>query len=769
MKNSILFLFVIVSFCSLLNSVIWEIKQDGTGDFSTIQEGINASSNADTVLVFPGIYYENINYNGKNITVGSLNLITGEEQYISQTIIDGNQNGSCVQVMSGEDSTATLQGFSIVNGSGYPANHGPYGGGVYINNSELDIKNCLIKDNIAYRGGGIYIRYSRLFIEGTKLFNNHAYSSGGAIYLTHYSEIDFNDDDLCNIYLNYAAKGNDIYKASSCPPMIANVDTFTVAENSLYFINSTSSTGVPLNDVILNANHGKIEQVYCDLYVSAEGDNANSGLTFEEPLKTLNYALALLSGISDEVYTVHVANGYYSKSLNQQCFPLNMPGNVSLVGQSMEGVIWDAESLSSFTYDTQASQSYTIKNITFLNSYERTLGAVALLINADQISSVVITFENLIFSGCIRRGGYLIFPSMRTAVFKNITAIDNQSTFLRIHNCSRNIRVFELENIKISTNVEPIDSSIYNFDQLNLDANFSDIIDIVIKNVEITNNVEYECGPDPFVSCSAIYMLTGIKLSMINCTIGNNILPTGAPRSGAIYTSNIDNHVVIHNSILYGDNHPEIYIYGYNDPSHYSSVTVSHSLVEGGQAGIQNPFSWNQVYWLDGNLNTDPLWLGSGDYPYALQSGSPCIDAGTLDLPDGIELPEFDLAGNPRIYGSTVDMGAYEWQGTGTEEVTTYFPLSTHITNYPNPFNPSTTISFSIGQNEQNQQVELSIFNIKGQKVKTLINAVVSATEVSCTWNGKDEAGKRVSSGQYTARLTINGEEKAVRKIMLVK
>jgi hypothetical protein len=91
------------------------------------------------------------------------------------------------------------------------------------------------------------------------------------------------------------------------------------------------------------------------------------------------------------------------------------------------------------------------------------------------------------------------------------------------------------------------------------------------------------------------------------------------------------------------------------------------------------------------------------------------------------------------------------------------------LTNYPNPFNPSTTISFSIEQNEQNQQVELSIFNIKGQKVKTLIDAVVSATEISCTWNGKDENGKRVSSGEYLARLTINGEEKAVRKMMVVK
>ena len=102
MKIKLFLLFVFVSVCSLLNSFTWAIKQDGTGNFATIQEGINASTNSDTVLVYPGTYFENINYNGKNITVTSLYLTTHDEQYINQTIIDGNQNGSCVRIMSGE-------------------------------------------------------------------------------------------------------------------------------------------------------------------------------------------------------------------------------------------------------------------------------------------------------------------------------------------------------------------------------------------------------------------------------------------------------------------------------------------------------------------------------------------------------------------------------------------------------------------------------------------------------------------------------------------
>lgn len=88
------------------------------------------------------------------------------------------------------------------------------------------------------------------------------------------------------------------------------------------------------------------------------------------------------------------------------------------------------------------------------------------------------------------------------------------------------------------------------------------------------------------------------------------------------------------------------------------------------------------------------------------------------------------------------------------------------LSNYPNPFNPSTTINFSI-KNDSN--VELSIYNLKGQKIKTLAHNDFTKGPHSIVWNGDDESGKSVSSGIYYYKLKINGKTEAVKKCLLLK
>jgi hypothetical protein len=95
---------------------------------------------------------ENINFNGKNIVLGSLTLTTGDTSYISQTVIDGNGNWfvSVATFENGEDSTAVLCGFTITGGRfGTLLVAFGHGGGIYLNRSSPFLLHLLIKNNTA--------------------------------------------------------------------------------------------------------------------------------------------------------------------------------------------------------------------------------------------------------------------------------------------------------------------------------------------------------------------------------------------------------------------------------------------------------------------------------------------------------------------------------------------------------------------------------------------------------------------------------------------
>jgi hypothetical protein len=126
-------------------------------DHPSIQAAIDAALPGDTVLVADSTFYENINFRGKAITVASQFLIDADPAHITNTIINGSQSddpdsGSVVYFISGEDTNSILYGFTITGGTGttvnYPTLH-PYrgGGGILVISSGTQIVHNIVRNN----------------------------------------------------------------------------------------------------------------------------------------------------------------------------------------------------------------------------------------------------------------------------------------------------------------------------------------------------------------------------------------------------------------------------------------------------------------------------------------------------------------------------------------------------------------------------------------------------------------------------------------------
>jgi uncharacterized repeat protein (TIGR03803 family)/parallel beta-helix repeat protein len=156
-----------VAIACLLTSTCFSSVIHVPAEQPTIQAGINAASNGDTVLVAPGTYTENINFMGKAIVVESSN---GPKS----TIIDGNGAAPSATFSSGEGIKSVLEGFTLTNGAG---------SGVAVSNSSAPtITKNVITGNVASSGGGIDSNFSSPVITYNTIENNKA-STGGGIYV----------------------------------------------------------------------------------------------------------------------------------------------------------------------------------------------------------------------------------------------------------------------------------------------------------------------------------------------------------------------------------------------------------------------------------------------------------------------------------------------------------------------------------------------------------------------------------------------------------
>jgi len=232
--------------------------------------------------------------------------------------------------------------------------------------------------------------------------------------------------------------------------------------------------------------------------------------------------------------------------------------------------------------------------------------------------------------------------------------------------------------------------------------------------------------------------------TMNNCTFANNVAEAAVVSFANTQLRNT----------IFADSVSRYEIWMPVEDSYHNvyELDVDYCNIRGGMNSVMVEYP-NTFIWGEHNIDADPLFVGGDSMDpnsFRLSADSPCINAGS---PDTTGLPTLDLAGNLRVWDGRVDMGCYEYgslQAAPTEQTAPEYAMM--FSNSPNPFNAETEITFYL-DHDQPERITLDIYNIKGQRVKTLFNGKLGIGFHKILWEGDNDGGSEVSSGVYLCRL----------------
>ena len=734
-------------------------------DYETIQEGIDASVDGDTVLIAQGIYPENLILE-KEIVLAShaINDVLESDwlnnENIQETIISAHQEpidpdyGSCLVIRDG-NINPTILGFTFQDGIG---------------TAMVENDTCeLVLQRPERSGGAILIFKAYPTIMYNRFINNgstQADSGNGSIAITNGGAIGhFSDDDVefdedrnnarrirhssrdipeeLNIQNNYfennsSGDGKNFYSRGfegSIDVSYSIFDDIDCASNRVnkYVLKSRNDYAEYLqNEISGNCIEGN------SFYVSVDGDNNNPG-TESDPLKTIGHALSLVRDDTTITTTIYVGEGVFSPSTTGEQFPIVLPDNVHLIGDNRENSILDAE-----------ADSIKQRRVLIIERCENV-----------RVAKLTITGGNAESAACYGGGGIFICPpnprfwdyqmSPSTPVLEDLIVTGNHAY------AGGGISVWEQDGPFLSNIIISENTATWLGGGIMIAASVAYLEDVSIFGNSATEGEVFNGTVYPG-SGGGIYMDIGDS-EMNRVRVFDNIADRGAGLS--IWN---ESNLLLTNSIFYG-NQSETSAGGIAPFGLTGNVTISNSIfwdnipTDVSLSYISSTITYSNINWEDeGNIDADPLFTNAENGDFTLQQGSPCIDAGTADLDwDGIE----DITD---YFGSAPDMGAYEYfiaLGVDNDGLPTSYMIHQ---NYPNPFNPVTTLRYDL---PEDALVNIAIYDMMGRQIRTLISSQHSAGYKSVQWNATNDAGSPVSAGLYFYMIQA-GDFKQTKKMMLL-
>ena len=178
----------------------------------------------------------------------------------------------------------------------------------------------------------------------------------------------------------------------------------------------------------------------------------------------------------------------------------------------------------------------------------------------------------------------------------------------------------------------------------------------------------------------------------------------------------------------------------------WSSLGITCTDIHGNADGDW-VFPLEDLLGQNGNICQDPLFCDPENGDFTLAEGSPCLpgvhpDCGLMGA-HGVGCGAPSTVSRGQILTSGVQLGP----------------------GYPNPFNPQTTISFTL---ERSETARVTVFTLDGRPVRLLANRIFPAGKNTASWNGLDNRGKRLPSGSYLIMLQTDSEVRQ-SKVTLLK
>lgn len=266
------------------------------------------------------------------------------------------------------------------------------GGAIFCSNSSITIENAIIQMNHSNRGGGIYISENSVLNLSNVTIKNNSAGKGGGIYSLN-AVINFDETYLCNIYSNNSSSvGYDIYQAGETVTAIV-VDTFTVLVPHDYYT-------YPDNLFTYNILNSVVEQVNADIFVAANGEDSNSGLTGSNPLKTITKAMEIIYTDVSNPHTIYIESGIYSDSTNGERFPIYGMSNLTITGTNRDSTILDGEGGAGLIYMISDS-NLTVENMSIINGFASEGGGIYCRDSSPLLSNLIISNNTAILGGGI--------------------------------------------------------------------------------------------------------------------------------------------------------------------------------------------------------------------------------------------------------------------------------------------------------------------------------------------------------------------------------